>query len=136
MDKATLRQYRALAQQVRLIEKEIGRMRERATSLQHPAGAQRSKASRAGAGAGFAGLVDKYVDIARQLEPKLEALKYHRRRIEKAIESLDPLEQLVVRLYYFEGMRWERVCIEINYSWRQVHRLHSSALKKMAHFGT
>jgi hypothetical protein len=37
----------------------------------------------------------------------------------------------LIRLYYIDGLTWEKVCVDINYSWRQTHRLHSEALKKI-----
>lgn len=51
--------------------------------------------------------------------------------IEQAIESLEPLERTLIRLYYAEGLTWEEVCVAISYSWRQVHRIHAKALVKL-----
>jgi DNA-directed RNA polymerase specialized sigma subunit len=38
-------------------------------------------------------------------------------------------EQEVLRLRYIKGLKWEEVALKMNYSWKQVHRIHSSALK-------
>lgn len=51
--------------------------------------------------------------------------------IEFAIAMLDPRERQLVRLHYIDGLKWEQVCLEMDYSWRQVHRIHSSALNKL-----
>lgn len=48
--------------------------------------------------------------------------------IEKAIEILPPRERTLIRLHYIEGLTWEEVCATMNYSWRQVHRIHAKAL--------
>lgn len=51
--------------------------------------------------------------------------------IEKAIEKLKPRERQLVRLHYIDGLKWEQVAVEMCYSWRQVHRIHSDALNKL-----
>ena len=52
--------------------------------------------------------------------------------IENAIERLeDPKERAVLRLYYAQGLTWEEVCVAVNYSWRQTHRIHARALKAL-----
>lgn len=51
--------------------------------------------------------------------------------IENAIEKLEPRERQLVRLHYIDGLTWEQVAVEMCYSWRQVHRIHSDALKKL-----
>jgi len=51
--------------------------------------------------------------------------------IENCIESLPPLERTLMRERYILGKDWEEVCCFIGYSWRQTHRLHSKALKKI-----
>ncbi len=38
-------------------------------------------------------------------------------------------EQEVLRLRYILGMKWEEVAVKMGYSWKQTHRIHSSALK-------
>ena len=51
--------------------------------------------------------------------------------IEQAIEKLTPTQRLLVRLHYFDGLTWEQVAVEIDYSWSQTHRIHSAALKRL-----
>lgn len=51
--------------------------------------------------------------------------------IEKAIEVLEPRERTLIRLHYIQGLTWEEVCVAMTYSWRQVHRIHGAALKKL-----
>lgn len=40
-------------------------------------------------------------------------------------------EKSVLRLRYIKGVRWEEICGAIGYSWKQTHRIHSRALKKL-----
>lgn len=52
-------------------------------------------------------------------------------KIEHAIEALAPRERHLIRLHYIDGRTWEQVAVEMGYSWRQVHRIHGDALKKL-----
>lgn len=52
-------------------------------------------------------------------------------KIEAAIETLGNRERTIIRLHYIEGKTWEVVCVEMSYSWRQVHRFHAKALEKL-----
>ena len=53
-------------------------------------------------------------------------------RIERCIECLDnETERNLMRKRYIQGLNWEDICVELNYSWRQIHNIHSSILKKI-----
>lgn len=43
----------------------------------------------------------------------------------------DEDEKTVLRLRYIKGVRWEDICVAIDYSWKQTHRIHSRALKNL-----
>ena len=68
-----------------------------------------------------ADLLDRYWVKVAELD---EALA----EIEAAIDTLPPRERTLIRLYYAQGLTWEEVCVEMNYSWRQIHRIHGAAL--------
>lgn len=76
--------------------------------------------------------VAKIVDLQNEINEQLQ--KYYERvkNIEQAIEALPPREALLIRLRYLEQMRWEEICVEMNYSWRQIHYIHAEALKMLA----
>lgn len=48
--------------------------------------------------------------------------------IEQLIEGLENRERTVMRYRYIDGLTWEKVCVAVNYSWKQTHRIHSKAL--------
>ena len=49
--------------------------------------------------------------------------------IENLITDMpDGIESAVLHKRYIEFKSWEQICIEIDYSWRQTHYIHSSAL--------
>lgn len=71
-------------------------------------------------------LLDEQIDRLKQ-----ERLKKARTReqIGLAIRRMEnPDEQRVLRLRYLWGLKWEEVAVKMSYSWKQIHRLHSSAL--------
>ena len=60
---------------------------------------------------------------------RLERAKL-RQRIESDIRALDNEdEQEVLRLRYIKGLKWEQVAVEMGYSWRRTHDIHSRALR-------
>ena len=53
-------------------------------------------------------------------------------KIEKCINSLETNERIIMRLRYFDGYKWEKVCVITNYSWEGIHKIHRKILKKIA----
>lgn len=76
-------------------------------------------------------LVTRHIELERQYKAKVAELTDRLDRIEQALEVLDPRERTLIRLHYIEGCIWEEVCIEMAYSWMQVHRIHAKALEKL-----
>ena len=73
-------------------------------------------------------IVDLQNEINDQLKKYYERVKY----IERSIEALPPREALLIRLRYLDQLRWEEICVEMHYSWRQIHYIHAEALKMLA----
>jgi DNA repair exonuclease SbcCD ATPase subunit len=40
----------------------------------------------------------------------------------------DGIESSILHKRYIEFKTWEQICVDMDYSWRQTHRLHSKAL--------
>lgn len=76
---------------------------------------------------------------AAKLDGLIQSLKAERLKkiqklshIEKSIRELkNEDEQTILRMRYINGMKWEEVCVAINYEWAQMHRIHSRALKEI-----
>ena len=47
---------------------------------------------------------------------------------ERIADIKDGIESIVLHKKYIEFKKWEEICIDINYSWKQTHRIHSNAL--------
>lgn len=61
---------------------------------------------------------------AECIEKKLE--------IENRIADMpDGIEADILHKRYLEFKSWEEICVELNYSWKQTHRLHSRALSNL-----
>lgn len=75
--------------------------------------------------------VIKHTELLDRYEQKVLELSKALVEIEEAIEVLEPRERTLIRLHYAEGLTWEEVCVAMNYSWRQVHRIHAKALETL-----
>jgi DNA-directed RNA polymerase specialized sigma subunit len=56
--------------------------------------------------------------------------------IEESIDTLEPKLRAIMRDYYINGLSWERIAVNCNYSVKHVWRIHGYALKKLRHFAT
>lgn len=56
--------------------------------------------------------VKKYSDISRKI---------------KAMENDNEKEVLTLR--YINGLKWEEICLRMQYSWQHIHRIHAKALE-------
>lgn len=80
-------------------------------------------------------IMDRINEIDGQIADELEALQYERKKLIEAVESVDdPTLRRLLQLRYLERDEngaintWERICVKMNYSWTQIHRLHKNAL--------
>ena len=70
-------------------------------------------------------------DYIAILDEQIELLEKARcyQKIEKQIKQMENEdEQEVLRLRYITGLKWEEVAARMSYSWKHIHRIHSSAL--------
>ncbi len=125
MTKEELRQYRYLAKEIELMQKEIDRLRTSLLAAPQIDGMPKSNyvADRTAA------TVAKIVDIQEILNQKLRQYITLRGEIENCISALPSELRILMRLRYIEGLRWEAIAVQLNYGWRQVHRKHARALR-------
>lgn len=76
-------------------------------------------------------LIEKRRTLLEHYQAKEAALAAEQLSIEQAIDALSYRKRTLLRLYYIDRLTWEEVCIKMNYSWRQIHRIHSNALKDL-----
>jgi len=127
MDKETLRQYRSLQREIDDLEREKRRVLDRYLAPAELTGMPGA----GGKDSSLEAVVVRRVQYQQLIDDKLDVLIDLRQQIEAAIEGLPSDERRILRLYYVEGMRWEQVALEINYSVQHVWRLHGQILARM-----
>ncbi len=124
-----LNRYRDNEREIRRLRNEIQRWKDSAyiTSVKYT-----------GAGGGTDGQdklqvnVERLVRLQNRLTAQMRARIQLRDEIEDAIESVpDDRLQLLLRYRYIEGLTFERIAVELNYSWRQTVRMHGRALSEL-----
>ena len=73
----------------------------------------------------------KHTELLERYKQKEAELAEAMLDIENAIDTLEPRERTLIRLYYAKGLTWEQVAVTMSYSWRQIHRIHSAALEAL-----
>ena len=76
--------------------------------------------------------VDKAIDLARDLEAEVEALRAERRLVGGIVDRIENAKQKqVLELRYFspQPMTWEEIAEKMGLDVRWVYRLHGEALK-------
>lgn len=129
MDKTQLRKYRAIRKEIQQLEDRLLEVETEAQrmsrSLKH------DPVSCSGPTDKLGDQVAKMVEIQDAINDKIIEAYKEAQSIETVISQLEPIERTLMRARYIEGKSWEEVCVELNYSWRQTHYIHSNSLKKM-----
>lgn len=81
-------------------------------------------------------ITSEIYDVKQEIEAYLESSVILLRRIEASIKQLPAREMYLIRARYIENRTWEQICVDMNYGWRQIHRIHSDALNELAKDGT
>lgn len=126
--KKRLNSYNDLARERRQIENQLAVIEARLT----PGGQVLDGMPRApGGGADLSGIVAERLDLEERYRANLRDLIHALESIEDTIAGLEPVERMLARFRYIEGHTWEEVCVDMSYSWRQVHRIHAQILNKL-----
>lgn len=73
----------------------------------------------------------KLVDLNNEIDEKIDLYVDLGREIRGNIDSVsDVILRTILLLKYIEGRTWEQIAVDLQYSWRNVHYLHSRALKE------
>ena len=80
-----------------------------------------------------------YAAKVDELERKITAKRYQRiqtfQNVQNAIEDMeDSQEKLLLTYRYIKGLKWEEIAVRMNYSWRNIHYLHGTALQHLKMF--
>lgn len=77
--------------------------------------------------------LSEFVIIMEEEIEKLKKERLEKARTRKEIEDRirkmkDETEKEVLRERYIKGMKWEKIALDMNYSWKWIHIIHSRAL--------
>lgn len=130
MTKRRLQNYQAIKRELAQIQQQI---EEVEAKIYAPSASKLSAEPRGGGGISDPtgrGAV-KHKELLDLYQAKLDELTAEQLAIEKAIDALDGTARTLMRYKYIDGHTWEEVCLLINYSWAQTHRLHARALEQL-----
>lgn len=84
-------------------------------------------------------IVAKMIDLHYELNQDISILIDLKKEIEGVISNLDnPTYRLLLTKRYIDCKKWELIAVEMNYSYRGVHKIHKIALDRLkcAHFSS
>lgn len=80
-------------------------------------------------------LFDAYAAMSDEIQARTASLIGVRVEIIQATEKLEDVNQRALLIErYVNGKTWERICVDMKYSWKQVHRIHGAALQAIEPF--
>lgn len=123
--KQYLRRYQVAKRRVGLIQEEIEELRSSKTS---PVGLGDGMPHGSGTSdlSGYAARLD---ELLRELEAEKELQMVTYREIRQQIGMVpDAIEQEILSRRYLIGQSWEKIAVEMKYSYRHVTKLHGHAL--------
>lgn len=131
MTKERLRKYQKIKRERLQLER---RLEEVETWLYYPKIPQLSDMPRGGSTEENAqeSMAIYHIELQQLYRDKIEELAKEQLAIEKAIEPLGSTARELMRARYLDGLKWEEVCVRINYSWSQTHLLHAQILRCLA----
>lgn len=127
MTKEELREYRMLALEKKEIEQQIGTIE---VQLYNPKIQQVTDMPKGpGDGKSMEDVAIKHMELLEMYQDKLVSIAELLHKMETEFQRLPARERVLARSRYVYGMTWEEICVEMHYSWRQVHRIHANVLR-------
>ena len=131
MNKDKLKQYIETKREIKIIEEKIEYLKQRKTSIKSQIMSDMPKNFNNNKNDVLGELLGEIEELIEIYNTKYMKLIKQQREIEEVIDNLEEATQRnIMRLRYLEGYTWEKICVEMNYSWRQIHRLHSKILEE------
>ena len=131
MTKEELMQYHTIKTEIKQLQEKVQELEERKTSIKSQVITDMPVGN--GESMDLLTILTIIEDTQEKLRMKSIELLDVMNEIEETIENIDDsLERCILRARYLHHKKWEEICVELNYSWRQIHRLHSNILKKIA----
>lgn len=124
--KAYLRRYIEAKRMQEVLEREIDELR---LDRMIPGSPAQDGMPHGSGGGDLSGYVARLDELDRSLHAQMCKKIQLRAEITERIDAMEnETESLLLRLRYIHGLKWEEVAVKMDYSWKQIHRLHSKAL--------
>lgn len=124
--KQYLRRYQEAKKRAKRIQEEIDALRSSETS---PVGLGDGMPHGSGT-SDLSGYAARWDELVRELEAEKEMQMVTYREIRQQIGMVpDPTEQEILSRRYLLEQRWEKISVEMGYSYRNITRLHGYALQ-------
>lgn len=124
-----LRQYRSILEKIEILQKDLIRWRELGEKVTPsltgmPQGGQNVPKVEQSA--------IMICDTKKEISERIRQLSSVYVQILSAIDTVDDISlQNLLHRRYIEGQTFERIAVEMHYSWRHVHRQHKQALSEI-----
>ena len=106
---------------------QIAELRSRLTSIGCATDDERVQASLKGDK--IADTIANIMELEDLVNDDIDKLTEYKLQARELIEALENnVEKIVLYKRYFECKPFEQIAVECNYSWRQIHRIHGTAL--------
>ena len=130
MTKEELKEYKETEREIKIIEEKIELLQSEKTSIKSlmitdmPRGeAEKDRLAK------LLGEIEELILVYNEKQTKLIN---QQKKIENCIDKLDSsCERNIMRLRYLEGYTWEKMCVETDYSWNGIHKVHRKILEKI-----
>lgn len=124
MDKSKLKQYR-------ILRKEIEQLEAEKADYYHIPATKITDMPKAHKQKDLSDITPNLLFLQAKIDKKIKEYTVLRAEIEDSITCLQPVERVLMRLRYIEGLTWEQVAVEMHYSYKWVCVLHGRILDKM-----
>ena len=125
--KEYLKSYKNLCNKLESLEEQLDTLREAEQSAKAPSISDMPKGSKQKDLSDYMVKID--VVFTKIIKARAECIR-RKLEIESKIADMDDgIESAILHKRYIEDKKWEKICVEINYSWRETHRKHSNALR-------
>lgn len=124
--KEYLRKYLEAKRMQEVLEREIDELR---LDRMIPGSPAQDGMPHGSGGGDLSGYVARLDELDQKLRTQMCKKIQIRAEITERIDAMEnETESLLLRLRYIHGLKWEKVAVKMDYSWKQIHRLHSKAL--------
>ncbi len=125
--KEYLKSYRRAKAEARAIEESIMELR---TNKMYPSIGEQDGMPHGSGGSDLSGYAARLDELERRLQAKRwDCIKLYQEIMDAIMAMTDATERTLLQYRYISGLTWEKIAVELDYSWRSIHYLHSKALK-------